>query len=82
MKSLNNIFNIVCDLLQPGPSLDRVSLDMVRFDAPETAKVSKKAVASYIPRDYLYYQVHEIEDDTWNYIATVHASDVNLEEVA
>lgn len=60
------------DLLQPQPSYDRVSLQMIRFEVPETQPEPKSSVVSFIPKDYLYYQVHEIEDDTWNYIASVH----------
>lgn len=72
MKSIITFFNIVFDLLQPQPSYDRVSLQMIRFEVPETKQELKSSVVSFIPKDYLYYQVHEIEDDTWNYVASVH----------
>ncbi len=43
---------------------------MIRFDVPDSTE--PKPVVAFIPKDYLYYQVHEIEDDTWNYVASVH----------
>ncbi len=72
MKSIITFFNIVFDLLQPQTSLDRISLQMIRFEVPERKVELKSSVVSFIPKDYLYYQVHEIEDDTWNYVASVH----------
>jgi hypothetical protein len=70
MKTIFEFFNVLFEHVQPVSSYDRITLEMIRFKAPES--VGHRPIASIIPKDYLYYQVHEIEDDTWNYVASVH----------
>lgn len=70
MKTLQNILNLVCDLLRSNHSPDRVSLHMVQFSLDaKTVVEQQRDWVPFIPREYLNLQVHDIADDTWNYIA-------------
>lgn len=78
MKTLTTYLEIVFEMFKPLPSFDRVSLEGLKFAAPEEPeKKQETELITMIPQDYLYSRLHEIEDDTWNYVVNIHPSTMN-----
>lgn len=65
-------------MFKPLPSFDRVSLEMLKFSVlEETEQKQETELITIIPQDYLYSRLHEIEDDTWNYVVNIHPATMN-----
>lgn len=83
-KQIKTFFEVMCEMFKPMPTFDRISLEMMKFCVPEfdvRTKLQEQDLVTYIPQDYLYSRLHEIEDETWNYVVNIHPGTIEKEIV-
>lgn len=68
MKTIIKYVNVLFDMIPFQPSMDRLSLHEVSFCHEQPVSVDFREI-QVIPENYLFYQIHEIEDEAWQHYA-------------
>lgn len=68
MKTIIKYINVLFDMIPFQPSMDRLSLHEVSFRHEQSVSVDFQKI-QVIPENYLFYQIHEIEDEAWQHYA-------------